>query len=109
MALHRGRAGAAQLPGRPGRGRHRPRRTLHDGGHAVCDLMSWVPQSGHLGLGVSILSYADAVQLGIASDAGLVPDPGSASGRRHRAAPARNGDHARTAPQPAAVRGVTDP
>ena len=37
--------------------------------------MFWVPQSGHLGLGVSILSYAGHVTVGIASDAGLVPDP----------------------------------
>ena len=37
--------------------------------------MFWVPQSGHLGLGISILSYAGGVMLGIASDEGLVPDP----------------------------------
>jgi WS/DGAT/MGAT family acyltransferase len=39
------------------------------------ELMFWVPQSGRLGLGVSILSYAGGVSLGIATDAGLVPDP----------------------------------
>ena len=38
-------------------------------------LMFWVPQSARLGLGVSILSYAGQVRLGVASDAGLVPDP----------------------------------
>jgi hypothetical protein len=37
--------------------------------------MFWVPQSGHLGLGISILSYNGGVRLGIATDAGLVPDP----------------------------------
>jgi hypothetical protein len=37
--------------------------------------MFWVPQSGRLGLGVSILSYAGEVMVGVASDAGLVPDP----------------------------------
>jgi hypothetical protein len=37
--------------------------------------MFWVPQSGHLGLGISILSYNGGVMLGIATDAGLVPDP----------------------------------
>jgi WS/DGAT C-terminal domain len=37
--------------------------------------MFWVPQSGHMGLGISILSYAGGVMLGIATDAGLVPDP----------------------------------
>jgi WS/DGAT/MGAT family acyltransferase len=38
-------------------------------------LMFWVPQSGRLGLGVSILSYAGQVWLGIMTDQGLVPDP----------------------------------
>jgi hypothetical protein len=37
--------------------------------------MFWVPQSGHLGLGVSILSYNGQVWMGTATDAGLVPDP----------------------------------
>jgi hypothetical protein len=37
--------------------------------------MFWVPQSGHLGLGISILSYSGGVMLGIATDGGLVPDP----------------------------------
>jgi diacylglycerol O-acyltransferase len=34
-----------------------------------------VPQSGRLGLGVSIISYAGQVRLGVATDLGLVPDP----------------------------------
>ena len=37
--------------------------------------MFWVPQSGRLGLGISILSYNGEVMVGVASDAGLVPDP----------------------------------
>jgi hypothetical protein len=37
--------------------------------------MFWIPQSGKLGLGVSIMSYNNQVLLGIATDAGLVPDP----------------------------------
>jgi hypothetical protein len=37
--------------------------------------MFWVPQSGRLGLGISILSYAGGVMLGVATDEGLVPDP----------------------------------
>jgi hypothetical protein len=40
-------------------------------------MMFWVPQSARLGLGVSILSYAGQVRLGIATDSGLVPDPES--------------------------------
>ncbi|MEY4099891.1 MAG: hypothetical protein RL300_1062 [Pseudomonadota bacterium] len=35
----------------------------------------WVPQSGTVGLGVSILSYGGGVQFGIISDAKLCPDP----------------------------------
>jgi hypothetical protein len=38
-------------------------------------VMFWVPQSGRLGLGISLLSYAGEVLVGIATDAGLVPDP----------------------------------
>ena len=37
--------------------------------------MPWVPRAGHVGLGVSIFSYDGEVRLGIACDAGLVPDP----------------------------------
>jgi WS/DGAT/MGAT family acyltransferase len=35
----------------------------------------WVPQSGTVGLGVSILSYGGGVQFGVISDATLCPDP----------------------------------
>lgn len=38
-------------------------------------LMFWVPQSGGVGLGVSILSYAGQVRLGVLVDEGLIPDP----------------------------------
>ncbi|HMT20388.1 MAG TPA: WS/DGAT domain-containing protein, partial [Promineifilum sp.] len=38
-------------------------------------IMFWVPQAGRLGVGISIISYAGNVYLGIATDAGLVPDP----------------------------------
>jgi hypothetical protein len=37
--------------------------------------MFWVPQSGDIGLGVSILSYAGGVQFGVISDTLLCPDP----------------------------------
>ena len=37
--------------------------------------MFWVPQSGSVGLGVSILSYGGGVQFGVISDATLCPDP----------------------------------
>ena len=37
--------------------------------------MFWVPQSGRLGMGVSIFSYNDKVWLGLVTDVSLVPDP----------------------------------
>jgi diacylglycerol O-acyltransferase len=46
-------------------------------------LMFWVPQSGRLGLGVSILSYAGRVWLGVMTDRGLVPDPETIVDRFH--------------------------
>jgi diacylglycerol O-acyltransferase / wax synthase len=38
-------------------------------------LIFWVPKTGGLTLGVSILSYAGQVRLGVITDEGLVPDP----------------------------------
>jgi WS/DGAT/MGAT family acyltransferase len=52
-----------------------PRHPLYMAGRKINKVMFWVPQSGHLGLGISILSYDGGVMLGIATDAGLVPDP----------------------------------
>jgi WS/DGAT/MGAT family acyltransferase len=52
-----------------------PRQPLYLAGRRLEKVMFWVPQSGHLGLGISILSYAGDVMLGIATDAKLVPDP----------------------------------
>ena len=52
-----------------------PREPLYLAGRKLDRMMFWVPQSGHLGLGISILSYAGRVMLGVASDQGLVPDP----------------------------------
>ncbi len=52
-----------------------PREPIYLAGKQVSRLMFWVPQSGRLGLGISILSYAGEVLLGVATDAGLVPDP----------------------------------
>ncbi len=45
------------------------------GGKKVHSMMFWVPCSGRLALGISILSYAGQVRLGVASDTGLIPDP----------------------------------
>ncbi len=48
---------------------------LYLAGQPIDSLMFWVPQSGRLGLGISILSYAGSVTVGVATDAGLVPEP----------------------------------
>ncbi|NJN54276.1 MAG: DUF1298 domain-containing protein, partial [Anaerolineae bacterium] len=52
-----------------------PPMPLYMAGSRIQELMFWVPQSGRVGLGISIISYAGKVQLGVATDAGLVPDP----------------------------------
>jgi WS/DGAT/MGAT family acyltransferase len=52
-----------------------PREPLYLAGKRLRHIMCWVPKSGRLGLGVSILSYAGEVCIGVATDAGLVPDP----------------------------------
>lgn len=52
-----------------------PRQKLYFAGSRIEEIMFWVPQSGRMGLGVSIFSYAGEVVLGVITDAGLVPDP----------------------------------
>jgi len=52
-----------------------PRERLYLAGEPVRSAMFWVPQSARMGLGISILSYAGEVLVGVAADAGLVPDP----------------------------------
>ncbi len=52
-----------------------PREQRYLAGVPMRSVMFWVPQAGRLGLGISILSYAGEVRLGVATDAALVPDP----------------------------------
>lgn len=52
-----------------------PREKLSLCGCTVEEDLVWVPQSGSVGLGISILSYAGGVQFGVVSDATLCPDP----------------------------------
>ena len=52
-----------------------PRTPIRFAGVPMRQAMFWVPCAGHLGLGVSLLSYAQNVWLGVQTDAGLVPDP----------------------------------
>jgi len=52
-----------------------PREKLSFCGATLEQALFWVPQSGTVGLGVSILSYGGGVQFGIISDTTLCPDP----------------------------------
>lgn len=52
-----------------------PREKLRFCGATLEQSLFWVPQSGTVGLGVSILSYGGGVQFGVISDANLCPDP----------------------------------
>jgi diacylglycerol O-acyltransferase len=52
-----------------------PREKLKFLGSTLEQSMFWVPQSGDIGLGVSILSYGGGVQFGVITDTQLCPDP----------------------------------
>jgi len=52
-----------------------PAATLQFCGSTLKQTMFWVPQSGDIGLGVSILSYGGGVQFGLITDSGLCPEP----------------------------------
>jgi hypothetical protein len=52
-----------------------PRGKLTFLGASLEEVMFWVPQSGDIGLGVSILSYGGNVQFGVMADTQLCPDP----------------------------------
>jgi WS/DGAT/MGAT family acyltransferase len=52
-----------------------PRQKLYFAGAGIEDMMFWVPQSGRLGIGISIFSYDNKVMLGVATDQGLIPEP----------------------------------
>jgi WS/DGAT/MGAT family acyltransferase len=54
-----------------------PKQPLYFAGERIRTWLGWVPQSGRMGLGVSIFSYDGQVVVGVASDKGLVPDPES--------------------------------
>lgn len=65
-----GTKGTAVLTNVPG-----PCKTLFFTGKALRDFVFWVPQSGRLGMGIAISSYAGNVRVGIVTDKGLVSDP----------------------------------
>lgn len=52
-----------------------PRQPLYFAGRRITQQMVWVPSTGSVGLGISILSYDGQVQFGIIADRRCVPDP----------------------------------
>ena len=67
LLIHRATAVMTNVPG--------PQTPLYLGGAEIKQVMFWVPQSGDIGMGVSILSYNGMVQFGLVTDAQMVPDP----------------------------------
>jgi hypothetical protein len=54
-----------------------PQMPLYLAGCQITDQMFWVPQTGSIGLGISIMSYNGRVHFGLIADAKLMPDPDS--------------------------------
>jgi diacylglycerol O-acyltransferase / wax synthase len=52
-----------------------PEERLYVAGAPLEEMMFWIPRYGGIGVGISILSYAGQVRLGVLSDKGIVPDP----------------------------------
>jgi diacylglycerol O-acyltransferase / wax synthase len=67
MLSDKGTAVMTNVPG--------PANPLYLAGSRIAQNMFWVPQSGNVGMGVSILSYAGGVQFGLITDRKLCPDP----------------------------------
>ena len=52
-----------------------PQERLYLLGAPVEEMMAWIPRYGGIGVGITILSYAGQVRLGVISDNDIVPDP----------------------------------
>jgi len=52
-----------------------PRECRYIAGARIKEQMFWVPQTGDLGLGLSIISYGGQIQFGLVGDAKLFPNP----------------------------------
>ena len=52
-----------------------PTRKLYFAGNLLDTIVFWVPQSGSIGVGISIFSYGGQVNIGLITDRGLAPDP----------------------------------
>ncbi len=67
LLLSRATAVMTNVPG--------PAEPLMVAGSTLKQSLFWVPQTGDVGMGVSIFSYAGHVQFGLITDAALTPDP----------------------------------
>ena len=52
-----------------------PHEPLYMAGARLTEHVFWVPQAGNIGIGISILSYAERVHFGVIADKHLVADP----------------------------------
>ncbi|PCM44572.1 WS/DGAT/MGAT family O-acyltransferase [Marinobacter sp. ANT_B65] len=78
-----------------------PKEALYLAGSKVTQPMFWVPQSGNIGIGMSIFSYAGTVQFGITVDKAIHADPNAVMNYFHESFKALNhaalaGRHKRT-------------
>jgi len=51
-----------------------PKKELSLAGSRLLQPLAWVPQSGDIGVGLSILTYNDTVQFGLVADRALIDD-----------------------------------
>ena len=58
-----------------------PQQPLYMAGCALREMMVWVPQTGSIGIGISILSYNGRVHFGLVTDSKLIPDPAAVTCR----------------------------
>ena len=52
-----------------------PEQPLYLAGAPVGRILAWVPQIAGMGVGISVLSYAGVLAMGVTTDSGVVADP----------------------------------
>lgn len=52
-----------------------PRRALHVAGAHLDNIVFWPPQTAHIGIGVSLFTYAGRIRVGVSADRALMPAP----------------------------------
>ncbi len=75
MLSHKASAVLTNVPG--------PKEPVYLAGARLSQPMFWVPQSGDIGIGMSIFSYAGTVQFGISVDKSIPADPQAIMGYFH--------------------------